>query len=113
MIISHQLMLKTMLKYTVIRVRNKISYHAFLKNMTILELYVSKIYESYKDLVSQKALKQKQTSPHSIQVLRSIMIGNTRQVLQTIINNNAFLTGENKYVSELEHNHNFEEKDKE
>lgn len=32
MIISHQLMLKTLLKYKVIRVRNKISYHAFIKN---------------------------------------------------------------------------------
>ena len=71
-------MLKTMLKYKVIRVRNKISYHAFMKNMTILELYVSKIYESYKDLVTQKVLKQDQSSPTSLQVLRSIMVGNTR-----------------------------------
>ena len=57
MIISHQLMMKTMLKYKIIRMRNKISYHAFIKNMTVLELYVSKIYESYKDLVSQKVLE--------------------------------------------------------
>ena len=49
--------MKTMLKYKIIRMRNKISYHAFIKNMTVLELYVNKIYESYKDLVNQGVLE--------------------------------------------------------
>lgn len=56
-IISHQLMYKTLLKYKIMRVRGKISFHAFSKNKTILEHIVSKIYESYRDLVTQGVLK--------------------------------------------------------
>lgn len=43
-----------------------------------------------------------------------IIVGNTKTVFQTIINNNALLTGETEYVTELEaHHHDFDEKQKE
>ena len=42
------------------------------------------------------------------------MVGNTKQVLQAIINNNALLTGEDEYVTPEEKAiDNYEEKQKE
>ena len=41
---------KTAFKYIVMRVRCKISYHAFVKKMSINELIISQIYASYLEL---------------------------------------------------------------
>lgn len=40
-------MRKAIMKYKIIRIRIKISYYAFAKNMTVKELFISKLIESY------------------------------------------------------------------
>ena len=41
--INHNLMMKAMLRYTILKIRAKISYHAFLRNQTILQLILQQI----------------------------------------------------------------------
>ena len=50
-IIRHGLMRKTLLKYKLFRIRNKISFHSFVLRMTPVELILSKILENHDNLV--------------------------------------------------------------
>lgn len=52
--------------------------------------------------MNQGVLGQKQSSQQAIKTYKAIMVGNTKQVLQAIINNNAQLTGEDDYVTSEE-----------
>lgn len=56
-------------------------------------------------------LAQKQSSQQAIKTYKAIMVGNTKQVLQAIINNNSTMTGEDEYVTPEEQiEANYEEK---
>lgn len=59
--VNHRLLLKTTLKYKIIRIRSKISFIAFKLRQTIPELFLTKILESHRDLVAQGAIIPKQT----------------------------------------------------
>ena len=64
--------------------------------------------------MNQGVLTQKQSSQEAIRTYKAIMVGNTKQVLQAIINNNATMTGEDEYVTPEEQMvANYEEKQKE
>jgi hypothetical protein len=54
-IIKHRLMRKTLMKYKVLRIRTKISYHAFMNIQTILHCFVNRILDSY-DLLNGQPL---------------------------------------------------------
>lgn len=53
-------MQKTFLKYTIIKIRQKISYSAFLRKQTVLELFCRQILMSYKMTQSQNDLVNSQ-----------------------------------------------------
>lgn len=48
---------QTMFKYTLMRVRAKIGYHAFQKRMTINEHIITQIFRSYKELTKTKQIE--------------------------------------------------------
>ena len=56
-------MQKTFLKYTIIKVRQKISYEAFIKKHTVVELFCHKI------LLTYKLTKNKNYVDHSLKVM--------------------------------------------
>lgn len=53
---EHKVFRKVYLKYLIMRVRSKISYSAFVQRMTITELIVKTIYDSYKTFVESGAI---------------------------------------------------------
>jgi hypothetical protein len=71
-------MMKTVMKYKIIRIRNKISFHAFKNRMTILELIVNKAYLSFKELVKQGEIVPKLSSEETQEVFDDINNGNTK-----------------------------------
>ena len=46
--IDHQVMVQTILKVKILRIRMKISYHAFMRNITIFELFLKQITTTHK-----------------------------------------------------------------
>lgn len=50
-------MLKTALKYKIIRIRSKVSFIAFENRYTILELFLRKILESHREFIHQNVYK--------------------------------------------------------
>ena len=50
---------KVAIKYLIVKFRNKVSFTAFQKRMTIEELFMRKIIRSYHDLVKRKDITSK------------------------------------------------------
>ena len=53
---KHRAMTKTMLKYKILRIRYKISYHAFIERRTILEHFMRGILKSHAQLYKAKLI---------------------------------------------------------
>ena len=48
---------KVYLKFLILKVRAKISYMAFLRNMTVIELFAHTILKSYKEIRKQQLIE--------------------------------------------------------
>lgn len=48
--VAHETMENVYIRYSIMRVRLKISYHCFLKDMTLAELWMTQIMKSFKYL---------------------------------------------------------------
>ena len=78
-------MRKTALKYKIIRIRAKLSYAAFQQRVTVQELVLKAIIESYKDLVKQKFIIPDENYEESEQQVNILMTSNVGQCLRKII----------------------------
>ena len=54
--VDHEVMRKVYLKYLIMRIRSKISFMAFMKRQTILELFIKAILRSYNHLTMTKQI---------------------------------------------------------
>lgn len=78
-------MLKTALKYKIIRIRSKISFLAFEKRQTILELFLRKILESHREFIYQKVYEPRQSDEEIEKLLDMIENINPGSVIKGLI----------------------------
>ena len=82
---SHITMKKTYLKYLIFKVRQKLSYSAFLKNQTILELFAHVIHKSYFQLVRIGKLEINPLMRELIGSFEDMLQGDASNILSNII----------------------------
>lgn len=78
-------MSKTALKYKIIRIRAKLSFIAFERRMTVQELLLTKIIESYKDMVSQRLFVPKESFEEGNQKANIIMTSNIGECFSKLV----------------------------
>ena len=85
------LMRKTYLKYLITKFRQKISYIAFRKKMTIVELFCTAIRKSYVTLVKEGSIEVKQEDLDRDNMLYDQMMSgsNVNALFKTIMKMNA------------------------
>ena len=89
--IKHKLMLKTSSMYGVFRIRQKISYSAFQRRMTIVELFVTEIQKSFNTLQKQGCLKVKPISKHLIDYSNKVLSEGSVHCIKGIIEINGLI----------------------
>lgn len=92
---QYLLIRKTYLKYLLLRIRSKISYIAFTRKQTIVELIVSQCYKTYKILSEANCIPK--TQHHSKQLHRkfdSIFKGDMKGMFHHIFDLNLMIREE-------------------
>ena len=72
------------MKYSVMKIRMKISYMAFEKNMTILELFYSTILKTYKKLSNEGCITESPDQKHSRKKILDSIINNGKDTVKMI-----------------------------
>ena len=55
-IVKHQIMKKTLTKYSILRIRQKISFMAFMKKMTVLEMIMESVLRTHDLFVQEESI---------------------------------------------------------
>ena len=90
-----RIMRKTYLKYLLLRIRAKLSYMAFIRRQTIVEMIVTQIYKSYKILSEARCIPKTQ---HHSRILHKkfdeIFKGDMKNMFHHIVDLNIMIREE-------------------
>jgi hypothetical protein len=92
-----------MLKYKILSIRNKISYQAFMKKLTINELILQQVLSSHRRLLQEKSIPLYDPLLFEKQeVLESILHNDVSQVFIIIMKLNSITTKQIKFVDDCD-----------